>query len=756
MGKKRQAKLSRSNIVEGSGGSFGSSILPALIYICALVALVAPLLPSASASMPVTLTQAAFFQAAVALMVGLWLPLAISDRRYRPRWGAVTVSVMLFGVMMIASLPFSADPSQSFWSQLWRMTGVFNLLHYIVWFLVLSSVIRSRKDWRLFLSVSCLFALFAGLYGLKQWLASPMSASVVSTLGNQSMLAAYVLPHIFIAAYLMIGNRSWSRYFFGVVALVGTLTVIVSASRGAVLALLVGITLVAAVLAALSTWSKKRRLAIVGLLFILPSLLVGTVLLLRLPVAREAVTARIQVPRFISRVVYRDIGSDRKLLWSYAWRGFLERPVFGWGNEMFGYLYDHYFDYEAQDKIIFNERWQDRAHNQYLDILVSYGIIGMLSFLLIWLTAARKIFLDFRKTTNLIDRRRLAMLAVVLVSYLIYILTIFDTPAQLATIFALLALVATTDHDQSAATDAVAAPRIVWRLGALALLLPAALYVAWIDWAPVMRSVDTHTVLLQLRSDRTALQTGFAQAFGQPNVYADGFCYATVFETQKYMELAQLNDVVVADGLRLLANQAVASAEAHPLSSRYLIGASTALRMLAPHDPTALFEAERYAQQVIDLMPGRFDGYAELAEAAILRGDFDRALALLEQAEIRVYASRADLKSRLNMLQAAAFAGLRRYEEMGDRLQLAAEQDASAYFDARPAVTLSQTVQFGDDLTHSEKYLMSVAERYGQVPTVNRALQNINRIISSADPTSSEIEENKEDDSLPLIQSSGN
>jgi O-antigen ligase len=722
MGKKKN-KHNRA-VEKPSEGSHKVSVLPTFIYIVALGALVAPLLPSSAASMPVTMTQAAIFQAAVVLMLALWLPLAITDRRYRPRKNCLTAAVLLFGVMMLASLAFSVDPDFSFWSQLWRMTGVWNMLHYIVWFVVLSSVVRDRRDWRILLAVSCAFALYAGLYGMKQWLASPMSASVRSTLGNQSLLAAYVLPHIFIAAYLYIGSRAWAKWFYGLVMFVGSFTIIVSASRGAVLALVVSAAVTLAGLVFVSKWPKRRRLALSGLALLLPALAVSLVFVLRTEPVKQALTSNTQLPRFVSRVVYRDIGADRKLLWSYAWRGFTERPIFGWGNEQFGYLYDLYFDHTGPDREIFNERWQDRAHNQYLDILVSYGLIGMLTFVLIWLAAGRRLLFAFR-TADQEEKKRLAMLVTFCVGYLVYVLTIFDTPAQLMVIFAVLAMIASwepTEEEDAAEPEKGSADL---RLVLLVLLLIGSAYPIWINIAPLFRAVAAQEGLLTLRSDRRDLEGSFAPAFKSPNAYVHGMRYAAVFETQKYMELAQLNDSVMEDGLRYLADQLEQSAAERPYSSRYLIGAATATRMLAPFDPDALDRSADYAQKLIELTPNRFDGYTELAEAKIIRGEYGAAIELLYQAEERIYTKRKDLFGRIYTLLATAHAGRREFDLMFENIRLAEENDPEYYYDARLVMMLARVMQDGDQVGAISRHLDQVEERYGQVPLVRAAIQAI-------------------------------
>jgi hypothetical protein len=205
--------------------------------------------------------------------------------------------------------------------------------------------------------------------------------------------------------------------------------------------------------------------------------------------------------------------------------------------------------------------------------------------------------------------------------------------------------------------------------------------------------------------------------------------YAALFEVQKYLELAQLNGPEMERGIHYLTEQIELSAEEQLYMTRYLIAAATANRMLSVYEPAALDRSEMYAQRLIDLVPNRFDGYADMAEAAILRGDFERALDLLAEAEKRVYDSRADLKSRIYLLMATAHAGRREYGSMATLLNRAMKVDKYASSDARPLMMLANTIQSGDRIDGLTNYLDSVRARYSKVPDVIAAFTVIDQAI---------------------------
>jgi len=60
-----------------------------------------------------------------------------------------------------------------------------------------------------------------------------------------------------------------------------------------------------------------------------------------------------------------------------ALQGAAERPLFGWGQEGFNYVFNTYY----RPELVTQEPWFDRAHNVVLDWLIAGGIVGMLLYL---------------------------------------------------------------------------------------------------------------------------------------------------------------------------------------------------------------------------------------------------------------------------------------------------------------------------------------------------------------------------------------
>jgi tetratricopeptide (TPR) repeat protein/O-antigen ligase len=70
-------------------------------------------------------------------------------------------------------------------------------------------------------------------------------------------------------------------------------------------------------------------------------------------------------------------GKSRLLLWGSALKGVAERPILGWGQESFNYIFYKYYN----PAMYAQETWFDRAHNVFFDWLTAGGILGFLAYL---------------------------------------------------------------------------------------------------------------------------------------------------------------------------------------------------------------------------------------------------------------------------------------------------------------------------------------------------------------------------------------
>ena len=167
-------------------------------------------------------------------------------------------------------------------------------------------------------------------------------------------LLLLVLPPT-VALVLRPGAGAIQRIVAGYLAIVFTFGLVLTASRGAWLALVL-IVLAAPLVIGRQSWGwRLRRLGLAGLLV----LTMGTVAFLTLPTMRA---------RFETMV--RESGEwTRPIMWRGAWQLFEANPVWGSGAGSYNVLFEKHrpthFQMDAQ--------W---AHNDYLNTLSDYGVVG--------------------------------------------------------------------------------------------------------------------------------------------------------------------------------------------------------------------------------------------------------------------------------------------------------------------------------------------------------------------------------------------
>lgn len=317
----------------------------------------------------------------------LWIGLVVLHKEYRPRLTPILLSVVFFlFIIGIANL-FGADPYNSFWSKLERMEGYLMLLHLSAYFLMLTTVLRNKKDWLLFFNVFVIVGLLGGVYGVLQILGVKEAIQggdtrIDGTIGNPTYFAIYISLIIALALILFFNAQKliW-KLAYGVAAAFLFIVLLFTASRGAAFAVAISVPLFLILYLIFFKNDQSEREKIykkiaVGLLIfaVLAPFLFWLV--------RDA--QFIQNSPVFSRLASFSLGEKtikaRFILWGMALKAFQENPILGWGQENFIYAFSKYYDPRLYDQ----EPWFDRPHNILFEWLVDGGLLGLFSYLLIF------------------------------------------------------------------------------------------------------------------------------------------------------------------------------------------------------------------------------------------------------------------------------------------------------------------------------------------------------------------------------------
>ncbi len=309
----------------------------------------------------------------------------------RPLFLAVTAFVFFF----VLSSFFAYDTHMSFWSDLERDEGAFQMLHYYLFFVLCSLLLATESDWKWMLRTSLFAAVLVVLYGVAAAVPLPgfiwiegippefgfWKRLVTSgfrfqgSLGNASYAGSYLMFSILFALYLwvwaprpqasrtILGYSTAVLFLFAFLCLSGT-----RAGFAGLFAAMAGLAVFVILRA-----GRARRLVVAVLCAV--AVLVLIVSLIRTP------ATRISGSRILSFSLGESSAKLRLGAWNAAWRGFLERPLLGWGPENFPVVFDKYADpHLFTPGNTLQNTWWDRAHSLVFDYLAEGGIVTFLAY----------------------------------------------------------------------------------------------------------------------------------------------------------------------------------------------------------------------------------------------------------------------------------------------------------------------------------------------------------------------------------------
>ena len=377
------------------------------------------------------------FRILVELTTLCYVLLALREPKYRPKSSWIMWTALAFVGWMAVVTMLSVDPVKSFWSNFERMEGYVGLIHVFAWFVVTGALLSAEKLWDRFFNTSIAASMVMGLISLAQVLhvfgmapSSQSGARADATLGNATYLAVYMLAHLFITLYMLVNRRShvgWQVYY-GLALVLQAVGLYATQTRGAILGALGGLVVAAIWIAWRSRESSEktlRRTAIGGLVTIVV-IVAGFFALKDTSFVRHNPTLQ----RFAGISLTDRTTISRFQLWGMAFQGVAERPVQGWGQENFNYVFNKFYQPSMWDQ----EQWFDRAHNQFVDWFVAGGVPAGLMYLALNILA----FLALLRTTKLSVPEQ-AVLAGLVAGFAFNNLFVFDNLVSAIFFWALLA-----------------------------------------------------------------------------------------------------------------------------------------------------------------------------------------------------------------------------------------------------------------------------------------------------------------------------
>lgn len=393
---------------------------------------------------PFIVPKILLFRSLVLLMLGGYILLLTSNwLKYKIKLIPINIGVSLFFISFAISTFVGVDWYKSFWDCHERMLGLFTIFHYIVYYFVVTSVLKDWKEWkwylRLFLGAGfvVMFIGFLQKFYNPELLLNRGGDRVSATLGNSIYYSGYGLFLFFIGLLLALKEKNKKGFWFWYAVIgsfFGFLGVFLGGTRGALLGLMAGLFVLCVSYLIIIKDHKNVRKIIAGLMIL--GVLIGS---LCFAFRKTDFVKNIPgVGRLVNASLFEGTGNTRLMAWEIALKAWQEKPIFGWGPNNYYYAFNKYYNPKFLE-YGWGETWFDNAHSVIMNTLTVQGIFGIFTYLSMF---GFTIFVLIKKRkAGQLDNHILAISLAFLVAHLVAKSLVFDDPTSYLFFFFFLAFI---------------------------------------------------------------------------------------------------------------------------------------------------------------------------------------------------------------------------------------------------------------------------------------------------------------------------
>ncbi|KKQ55235.1 MAG: O-antigen polymerase [Parcubacteria group bacterium GW2011_GWA2_38_13] len=359
-----------------------TNFLMKIIKFGVYLSLLTPLVAWDQVIYPFVFPKIIFFRIVVEILIFLSIALCLSDKKYYPKITPLSIALGFYLAIATLTSLMGADIFQSFFSTLARGEGLITLYHLYALFIIASSIFQTKDEWIPFLLFLFLIFFIENILALGQTLqlsyVKMFGANRPNgSLGNPAFFASFEALGIWITylLYTVIKKKNL-KIIFIVTIIISAINLYYTVNRASALGLMAGIVIffLLEIMRVSDTQAKKKYFKII----------------LAIPVLIAIIHFASPDSSIINKLTNyskNDPSIKNRLIgWNIGWMGFKERPILGWGNENFSYIFNTRFNPEiVADSGSYT--WFDRAHNTLIEVASANGIFGLLAFLAIYIFA---------------------------------------------------------------------------------------------------------------------------------------------------------------------------------------------------------------------------------------------------------------------------------------------------------------------------------------------------------------------------------
>ena len=661
MGKKSRKKREDRILERKTLSTKQTPFLVNFILVVLFLTLFAPLIINGKFYFPFVGLKSLYFMGGVEIIFFAWLILILNHKRYRPKLNSIAIALTLFLIVLILSSILGVDFSRSFWSKFERMTGLLMWLHLFAFFLVLSSTFRRASDWNKIFTVSIFAAIIISTMALLEIAgveSFKFSQKAGATLGNTSFLGTYLLFNAFLAIWLFFqkspegeqapyGVKNWGWRIYSVIGVVLMVPAIyLSDARAATISFLGGLGLL--FLLWLAFYPRSKKIRIFGKVLLISGILIVSTTIILLYIPGSPVQQK-----------FIDLTSRARVVnWEMAQKGFLERPLLGWGPENYTLTFTKFFNPCLFISECGGEIWFDRTHNIVLDTLVTKGAFGFLAYLGLFGSLFYVLWRNYKKKK--IDFWTFGIFIVIPTSYFIQNLTVFDMVSSLMMFLLILGFggfLANIGRHPSATREKEIkesfTSKYQWLKGILIFIfcftfLGFIIQPARTDYLVIksLRTTPSSKLIENISKENPEQLDNLFEASSQKRIEL----YKKTLETSpmgKYQIIeffAQQSQSIITRNIKQIPEDTIKkeldfltgilkeSEKESPLDYRIILRLGYLYNIYYLFDQTKLSLTEKYGERAITLSPRNQQGYWSLSQTKLYQRDFEAALDLAQQA----------------------------------------------------------------------------------------------------------------------------
>jgi len=332
-----------------------------------------------------------------------------------------------------------------------------------------------------------------------------------------------------------------------------------------------------------------------------------------------------------------------------AWKGFLERPLLGWGPENFSIAFTKYFSPSFFTEDFGGDIWYDKSHNVVFDTLVTTGLLGLISYFGIYAASFYLLWKKFFREKE--DFWKAGIFSVALIAYFVQNLTVFDMIGSYLMFFLILSFISSDSGNKEEAGEAKLK---FWLLPLLLIVLAFSL--ANFVVSPAQKAYYAILPRQQEPFSESRLEmyekTASTSFVGQDQII-ESFANSTI-EFSYYQDIESVPAERVAAEFGFLMAELEKIVEKNPLDYRMVLELGTIYNTYIRFDPYYISKAEKVFKDAITLSPNNQQGYWYLAQTKLYEGKMEEAVTLAEKA---LQLDQKAERSHLVLVQVLKFSG---------------------------------------------------------------------------------------------------